>query len=143
VDVDVARLARGVIDDFVARAREKGVAVELDADDALPLAHTDPRLLRVLLSSLVGDAVDACPAGTVAIAVSRGARGHVIRVGGARVSSVSPDGLALGRVIVRHVADALGALLEVDGRGGPGTAQVTVTLPSATTGAPAIRAVGE
>jgi signal transduction histidine kinase len=139
----VARLARGVIDDVEARAREKGLAVELAAGDALPLAHTDPRLLRVLLSNLVGDAVDACSGGTVEIAVSREARGHVLRIGGARGSSSSRDGLALGKVIVRHVAEALGALLEVEGRGGAGNAQVTVTLPFASIGAPAIRAVGE
>jgi signal transduction histidine kinase len=134
-DVDVAQLARGVVDDFAGRAGKKGITVELAADAGLAPVRTDARLLRVLLANLVGDAVEACPAGAVAVAVSHGPRGHVIRVGGAGGAGGSgssprpPDGLALGRVIVRHVADALGASLDLDGGDGPEGTRVTVTLP--------------
>jgi signal transduction histidine kinase len=152
--VDLARLARGVVADFATRAEERGLTLGVTADEELAPARTDPRLARVLLANLVGHAVDGCSNGTVGVAVSQGPQGHLLRVRsagrerhatrgedpieirgpGARGSGApgAAPGLGLGLAIVRHVADTLGAIVEVTpDEPTRGDTLVTVVIPRA------------
>jgi len=151
--VDLARLVRGVVAEFAPRAEGNALTLGVTADEELAPARTDPRLVRVLLANLVGDAVDGCRNGTVGVAVSQEPRGHVVRVrsasrdshgvagdpveihGRRARGSGGPDrwlGLGLGLAIVRHVADTLGAIVEVTpDEPARGHTLVTVVLPRA------------
>jgi signal transduction histidine kinase len=125
--VDLARLARGVVADFAGRAKTKGLTLQLAADESLPAARTDPRLMRILLASVVGEAVASGSTGTIGVSVSCEPGGHVVRV--SRAAGEQAPGLGLGVVIVDHVADALGAHVRSDDGGQPGRDVVCVTLP--------------
>ena len=60
--VDMATLAREVVDDAASHAQARRVRVEVDADNGMPLLPGDPFLLRRMLANLVDNAIDFSPA---------------------------------------------------------------------------------
>ena len=133
-DVDSRRIVGGVVDDFSGRAASKGIFLSHTSKEGNGVAHTDPRLVRVLVSNLVDDAITFSDTGRVGISVSSEPGGHVIRITDTAPWRVA-GGPSLGLAIVRHVADTLGARLDleptsdaVEGKTSSGTT-VTVTLP--------------
>jgi signal transduction histidine kinase len=139
-------IARDVVEDFRPRAEAKKLAVILEAHDAHPIT-TDPRLLRVMLANLVDNAVkfteagevrvDVAPAtgaegnhGALAVRVRDTGRGIPERSRGSvfeafeqldPVGGRHTPGIGLGLAIVRHVAAALGARIDLASRVGEGT----------------------
>ncbi|HEY6099974.1 MAG TPA: ATP-binding protein, partial [Anaeromyxobacter sp.] len=95
----------------------------------VPFVETEPRLLRLILANLVGNAVKFTAAGAVAVAIE--SRGEEVRVAvsdsgpgiapedqarvfepferGAREAEAFVPGLGLGLAIVRELASSIGA----------------------------------
>src|SRR6202012_5176543 len=80
-DVLLPDVAAAVIDGLVPQARQKGLDVRLRTTGAIPRAHTDPRLVRLGIANLVGNALKYTDEGGVEVAVDHDAvRGHRVRV---------------------------------------------------------------
>jgi PAS domain S-box-containing protein len=147
-DVDVAELARGVVDELRPQAEDKGLALNLRADDHVPWVQTEPRFLRLILSNLVGNAIKYTPAGAVTVAIASRSDGLHVSVAdsgpgisaedqarvfepferGARAAAEFVPGLGLGLAVVKDLAGAIGARVEL--RSAPGAGSVfTVVLP--------------
>jgi PAS domain S-box-containing protein len=147
-DVDVAALARRVVEELRPQAEDKALDLRFRAGDHLPWAVTEPRFLRLILSNLVGNAIKFTPAGVVEVAVEE--RGDALRL---RVSDSGPGiapedqgrvfdpfergereaagfvpGLGLGLAVVRDLASAIGATVELASAPGAGST-FTVSLP--------------
>ena len=127
--------------ELAGRARDKGLAFEVEGDEDLRL-ETDPMLLRQLLRGLLDNAVKFTREGHVRATASRGEDDSVLFTvedtgpgmtdeqlarafepfsQSELFSKRSHDGLGLGLSLCSHIADRLGATLEVDGSGGFGT----------------------
>ena len=147
-DVDVAALARGVVDELRPQAEDKGLALRLRADDHVPWVQTEPRFLRLILSNLVGNAIKYTPAGAVEVAIASRSDGLHVSVAdsgpgisaedqarvfepferGARAAAEFVPGLGLGLAVVKDLAGAIGARVEL--RSAPGAGSVfTIVLP--------------
>ena len=146
VDVDAMALAREVIDAHRGMAAA-GVEVAMSGPDALPLA-TDPDLLRLVLSKLMSNALKFTQAGHVRLHVTRRPGLAVFEVEdtgpgieaadmdrifepfeqGEALRRKSVPGIGLGLALVRRMADALGAMVEVDTMPGTGS-RFRVMLP--------------
>ena len=100
--VDLAALARTVLEDAAARAQARGVTLHLHVAPSLPPLAGDALLLRQLLANLIDNAIDFSPAGGV-VEVRLQARpdGQRIEVGD-RGPGI-PD-FALARVFERFYA---------------------------------------
>jgi signal transduction histidine kinase len=79
-DVSLPDVAALVIDDVSPQARHKGLDLRMRVNGEVPVAHTDPKLLRLILVNLVGNAVKFTDAGHVEIVIDHDACGHRVRV---------------------------------------------------------------
>ena len=61
--LDMAALAREVVDDAAAHAQSARVRIDVHVDDGLPSLQGDPFLLRRMLANLVDNAIDFSPKG--------------------------------------------------------------------------------
>ncbi|HZH44107.1 MAG TPA: ATP-binding protein [Lysobacter sp.] len=146
--VDLSRLVAEVIDDQREFA-PKGVAVRAEQADSV-VVHSDPRLLRVVVANLVGNALKFTPAGTVSTRVgSDGERVHVeVRDTGIGIAErdqqrifepfeqleplarKSIPGVGLGLALVKRIVETLGGTIGVSSELGAGTV-FRVELPIA------------
>lgn len=140
--IDVASVARDVVDILDARAHQAGVVVTLSA--ASVTMQADPQRLTEALLNLVGNALDACDRGgrvTIEVApVDGGGARMTIRDDGrgmgpeqlARLgtpyASDRPGGTGLGVVLAKQAIAQHGGTVEYCSARGEGTT-VIVTLP--------------
>jgi PAS domain S-box-containing protein len=154
-DVDVCEIARLVVEELRPIAEDKGLALTLAAQDHAPWVETEPRFLRLIVSNLVGNAVKYTQAGAVEVAVEGKADGLHVRVTdsgpgiskedqvrlfqpferGERAAAEFVPGLGLGLAVVRDLAGAIGARVEMSSATGVGSTFVVV-LPVRQPGRP-------
>jgi PAS domain S-box-containing protein len=145
-DVDVGALARSVVEELRPQADDKGLALGVRADGHLPWVQTEPRFLRLILANLVGNAIKYTFAGGVEVAIE--GRGDGLYVGvsdsgpgisaadqarvfepferGASAAEGFVPGLGLGLAVVRDLAAAIGARVELRSAPGAGSTFVVV-----------------
>ena len=157
-DVDVRALVQGVVEEARPLAEDKGLALELRDDEHVPWVQTEPRFLRLILTNLVGNAIKYTPAGVVEVAVE--SRGDGLRLEvrdsgpgispddqarvfepferGTGISEQFVPGIGLGLAVVKDLASAIGARVELRSAPGAGSTFVVVLpLPQSRRGAAA------
>jgi signal transduction histidine kinase len=147
-DVDLGALVAKVVEDHRPLADDKGLGLRLRARDHVPWVETEPRFLKLILSNLVGNAVKFTAEGVVEVGIE--GRGDELRVDvtdsgpgiaaedrarvfepferGTRVAEQFVPGLGLGLAVVRDLAAAIGAKVELSSSSGAGST-FTVALP--------------
>ncbi len=147
--LDAAALAREVADLHRATAEAKGLALTVDALDDLPPVTTDARTLRIILTSLVDNAVKFTQRGAVTVEVRHDPEaGHRLTVRDTGPGIPREDqarlfvpfeqleatphkhvpGVGLGLALVRDLTEALGGEVSLTSEPGVGSA-FTVHLP--------------
>lgn len=142
------RLVREAVDAFRAAAREKGLRLEVDAPEDLPLVHADPQRIHQVLSNLLSNAVKFTPEhGVVRVSVGRTRDGLRFAVQDSgpgiapedverifqpfwQVSRTARLGTGLGLGIARGIVEQHGGRMHVDSRPGAGST-FWFTLPLA------------
>ena len=147
-DVDLAALVGRVVAQHRPQAEDKGLALRLRAREHVPWVETEPRFLRLILANLIGNAIKFTAEGVVEVAIER--RGDELRVDvsdsgpgipaddqarlfepferGPHVAEQFVPGLGLGLAVVRDLAAAIGARVELSSSSGAGST-FTVALP--------------
>jgi signal transduction histidine kinase len=145
--LDVVAVADAVVADLTARAEEKGLRLRRAPGAEAPV-ETDPRLLRLVIGNLVANAIKFTSSGSVEVSVTSDAgavRAAVTDTGPgiapadrARVfepfeqlepvRGKSRPGVGLGLALVRDIAAALGAGVELQSELGRGST-FTLVLP--------------
>jgi signal transduction histidine kinase len=148
-DVDVVTLVRGVIEEVRPIAEQKGLTLDLRGREDVPWIQTEPRFLRLIMSNLVGNAIKYTSAGRVEVdvaAVGDGLQLEVRDTGpgipagdlarvfepferGQGVAERFVPGIGLGLALVRDLAAAIGAQVELRSTPGVGST-FAVLLPS-------------
>jgi PAS domain S-box-containing protein len=140
--VDVSDLVEKLINDYKAVATEKGIILEYEVADSMPLVLTDAHKLQQVLTNLVGNAVKFTSAGSVNIKVSTvGDDSWVIEVSDTGIG-ISTDaiqfifdefrqvddrltrsygGTGLGLAITRRISELLEGEIEVESTPGVGS----------------------
>jgi PAS domain S-box-containing protein len=76
---DVVKLAQSVIDEQKLQIDEKHIVLSSSFEKDVPLIHTDPKLLRMVLQNLLSNAVKYTPdRGTIAISLSLDTKKNVL-----------------------------------------------------------------
>jgi heavy metal sensor kinase len=150
-DLDLAALARRVIDDLRPLAEAKTLSLNLTAPDALPMRGDADRLQRVLYN-LIENAIKYTQRGSVDIGLEAAspiritvrdtgpgiAAEHLARVFErfyrADSSRTASNGTGLGLAIAHSIVTAHGGAIEIDSHVGEGTT-VVVTMPAQIHGA--------
>ena len=148
--LDAAALLREVVDDLQPRAQKKGLSLQLlssAAEPAVPF-RTDRRLLRLIGSNLIDNAIKFTDAGRVEVAfATEGPRlrlivtdtgrgippGETDRIFEAfeqleKIPHKHTPGVGLGLALVKRLTEALGGKIEVSSQLGVGS-RFTVSLP--------------
>jgi signal transduction histidine kinase len=147
--VDLVELAAAVVEEH-ADSAPPHLQVSLEAPtEALPILHSDPALLRVVLGNLIGNAVKFTREGGVSVRLRTAQDAHIIEVRDTGIGIAEADlprifepfeqleplrrktipGVGLGLSLVRQIVDALGGVIEVESIAGNGSV-FRVTLPS-------------
>jgi signal transduction histidine kinase len=146
--VDVGELVEEVVEGERPQAEAKGLRLTVNVDPGLPAVETDPRFVHVVVANLVGNAVKFTERGGVEVALS--AAGDGVRIDVADTGPGIPEadrerifepfeqrdpvqmkhlpGVGLGLSLVRELAVALGAKVELRSTPGAGSA-FSVILP--------------
>jgi signal transduction histidine kinase len=147
---DLHALAETLRDEAEPKAEEKGLTLALNAPSELPLLESDRRLVRLVLSNLVDNAIKFTAAGEVEIRLTQEAGEHriFVRDTGAGIprelhrtifepfeqlepiSRKHTPGVGLGLALVSEMVLALGGRIELESEPGRGST-FTVRLPSA------------
>ena len=148
-DVDTRALCEGVIEELSPQAEQKGIALRLTLGaPRLPALRSDPRLLRLVVVNLVGNAVKFTQAGEVLVEVTHAAGAHLVRVRDSGPGIPPQDherifepfeqmepiphkhtrGVGLGLSIVKEMVEALEGRIELTSTVGAGST-FTVVLP--------------
>lgn len=147
-NIDSAALAEEVVAAH-AGSVQSGVSLLLEPPPTLPLFVSDQRLLRVVLSNLLSNALKFTQAGTVSLSIAAEGDKHIFSVQDTGIGIPQADqqriflafeqlepvhrksipGVGLGLALVKQIVDALGGQIEVDSQTGAGT-RFTVRLPS-------------
>lgn len=139
---DPTGVAWDVVQELRPRAVSKGLELRLvAAPGASAPIQTDPRLLRLVISNLVDNAIKFTTAGSVTVGVSHRAGGAVIEVRdtGTGIPEDARDrvfrafeqlepldhkhlpGVGLGLALVRQLVEALGGTIELESEVGRGS----------------------
>ncbi|MGB7622424.1 MAG: ATP-binding protein [Terriglobia bacterium] len=142
-------LAGEVFNEFQPQAESKGLRVGLTIEPALPPLWSDVRLVRVVLSNLLGNAIKFTEQGRIDLSINHDAEGHRIAVTdtGAGippehrerlfepfehlepVSFKHTPGVGLGLTLAKEIVDALGGRIVVESQVGAGS-KFCVILPT-------------
>ncbi|GIX35958.1 MAG: hypothetical protein KatS3mg126_1737 [Lysobacteraceae bacterium] len=162
--VVIADLLRELRDLFAARAHERGIVLEVGAEDGLPAAlMADPLRLRQVLINLLGNAVKFTTQGRVELRVARrlGAIVFAVRDTGTGIpDAIRPrlfqpfsqadasttrrfGGSGLGLFISRNLCEAMGGRLGFHSRPGRGSRFFAVFPPGLACGAGRTQASAE
>ncbi len=145
---ELTAVAGEVCDELRPQAEEKGLAIHLISPDDLPALSSDPRLVRLILVNLVGNAVKFTDSGQVTVTLAAADGRHQLVVGDTGpgipadrlahifepFEQVEPlihkhhSGFGLGLTLVKEMVDALGGRIEVTSVVDGGST-FTVTLP--------------
>jgi signal transduction histidine kinase len=146
--LDLAALARDVLDVLAGRADQAGVALELEGG-AAPV-QGDPRRLKEALINLVSNAIEATPTGgrvTLRVRVNTAGIALEVRDNGRGISAedleklgtsfftTRPNGTGLGVVLAQGVITQHGGTLDYQSTVGHGTT-ATIHFPTPGTAAP-------
>ncbi len=128
-NVELRPLLEKIGADYLAQARQKGLACQLAADPVT--VRTDPTLLEHILHHLLDNAVKYTESGYVRVQTRREGDGVVVAVadsGGGMPEDERPQGAGLGLALARRLAEFLQMPLRLDSVPGQGTC-VELTLP--------------
>ncbi|MBS1121875.1 MAG: Sensor histidine kinase [Deltaproteobacteria bacterium] len=140
--IELAALARDVLDVLDGRAQQAGIALSVEGTAAA--VQGDPRRLKEALINLVANAIEATPhGGTVAIRIHDAANGSSLEVHdsgrgikpedmdklGTSFFTTRPNGTGLGVVLAQGVITQHGGSLTYVSKVGKGTT-ATITLPA-------------
>jgi signal transduction histidine kinase len=141
--VDVGEIARACVDDVRPRAEDRRASIVEHYPDAPALARGSPEQFRLVIRSLVGNAIDSLrDGGTIVIDVSVSITGIRLTVAddGAGIPpemrdrvfdlhfSTKPGGTGLGLTLARREISRLGGTITLEPGADRGT-QLSVTLP--------------
>jgi signal transduction histidine kinase len=146
---DLHALARDVLEEVRPHAEDKGLALSIANAGAIPPLDSDPRLVRLILVNLLGNAIKFTERGTVELALAHLGDVHRIAVKDTgpgippehqtRIfepfEQVEPArkkhlvGVGLGLALVREMVTSLRGALELESRVGVGST-FQVLLPS-------------
>jgi signal transduction histidine kinase len=149
VDVDLGRMATEALDEARVHADQKGLELRLSVQTPPPRLRSDSRLVRLVLSNLVNNAVKFTERGSVHVSIS--AAGDGVRVSVADTGpGIAPEeqarifkpfvhvepsqlghtpGVGLGLAIVRDLLSALGGKVAMESDLGQGST-FTVDFPT-------------
>ena len=137
-----------MIEEARPQAEDKKLELRLHAPQHVPWVETEPRFLQLILANLVGNAIKFTASGAVEVRIeSRGDEHRVSVVDsgpgispedqarvfepfqrGARAAEAFVPGLGLGLAIVRDLAAAIGARVDLASAPGKGST-FTIALP--------------
>lgn len=140
-DVDVRRLAEGVLQIYEPKIKAKGLKSRLFADPGLPTVKADPFQIEQLLINLVDNAVRYTERGEITITLKTEAQVFVIEVGDTGIGisaehlprvferfyvadksrSRQLGGTGLGLSIAKHIVQLHGGNIQVESTPGKGT----------------------
>jgi signal transduction histidine kinase len=148
-ELDLAQLARDTLDELRPQVASQSPGLQLVAPEAPAVAHTDPRLLKVVLSNLLANALKFTHEGRIAVRVQADDRQALLEVEDSG-SGIAPEdleriflpfealeplhrksvpGVGLGLSLVQRIVRALGGEIHV--RSTPGVGSVfSVRLPA-------------
>jgi signal transduction histidine kinase len=147
--IDLVALAAALVEEHADNAPPQ-LRITLDAPTApMPVLHSDPSLLRVVLGNLLGNAVKFTKAGAVTVRLLTSHGAHIMEVHDTGIGIAEADlprifepfeqleplrrksipGVGLGLSLVRQIIDTLGGTVEVESIVGSGSV-FRVTLPS-------------
>lgn len=146
--VVLREVVEDVVEELRPQAEAKGLGLSVTAAGDLAAIVTDPRFVRVVVANLIGNAVKFTDAGQVEVTVSPGADGQRIAVTDTGPGIPEQDrerifepfeqrdpvhmkhlpGVGLGLALVREIAAALGARVELESTVGKGST-FSVVLP--------------
>jgi signal transduction histidine kinase len=146
-NTDLGALIGTMRREFDSQIESKGLRLEIDVTEEAKIVNVDPRMLRLILSNLISNAIKYTDKGVLHLA-ARIDNGLVITVRdtgrgidprdadrifepfehGERIENKSTPGVGLGLALVRDLASALGGRVFVSSEKGVGSI-FTVTLP--------------
>ncbi|TMA39581.1 MAG: response regulator [Deltaproteobacteria bacterium] len=147
--VDVPALVQEVVSEMAPQAAEKGLELRVAPAGPLPAVESDPRLIRLIVANLVGNAIKFTMRGAVDLSCSHQGDVHRLSVRDSG-PGIPPDihthifepfeqlepvhqkhtpGVGLGLALVREMVQALGGHVELESRVGAGST-FTVILPA-------------
>lgn len=147
--IDIEPLIRDVVLQFESRIRDKHLSLKVEVAPDARTVCSDPRMLRLILSNLVSNAIKFTHAGLIEIrSCVRDGTVLAVRDSGPGIDTAdrerifqpfthvetinhkSTPGMGLGLALVRELVTALGASLAIDSKmGGGSTFSVIIPTP--------------
>lgn len=157
---DLVALVQDQLTDLRPAADAKGLALELEVCGAMPPLASDPHLVRLIVTSILDNAIKFTSSGRVRATVGYEAGMHRCRIADTGIGIAPPDqarifepfvhledvshkhtpGVGLGLALVKELTRALGGGIDVTSAPGGGSTFV-VSLPSLG-GSPGVQGIG-